>query len=370
VARRAARGTFPRWPKGAAAPVLAQQLRSGIVESRHRGHVVQVAADGRVEFLLGDAELVVSLRSAIKPFALIPLVESGAADSFALTPPELAVMASSHSGEDLHVRTLQSVFRRAGVTQSALACGSEGMPLDRPTFLRLAGDRERPGPIRHMCSGYHAGFLLLSKFRGWPLEGYWREEHPSQAAVRDVVGQVFGVRPDRLVSAIDSCGVPTYAFSLLEVARAYALLADPAAAVDGRVELAPALTRVRDAMLAAPERVAGTRERLDSALMKAVPGALLAKGGAEGLHGISILRGARGRPTPAAGMAISIEDGDPLGRAGWAVTVEALRQAGALDEAALEQLDAYRRPRVSDPNGRWAAETVARFELAPVAELT
>ena len=369
MARRPARGTFPRWPRGAAPPVLAEQIRGGIVESRHRGHVVQVAADGRVEYLLGDAELVVSLRSAIKPFALIPLIESGAADSFALTPSELAVMASSHSGEDLHVRTLQAVFRRAGVSQSALACGSEGMPLDRPTFVRLAGDRERPGPIRHMCSGYHAGFLLLSKFRGWPLEEYWREEHPSQVAVRDAVGRAFGVRPDRLVGAIDSCGVPTYAFSLLEVARAYALLAEPAAAVDARVELAPALTRVRDAILAAPEMVAGTRERLDTAVMKAVPGVIVAKGGAEGLHGISILRGARGRPTPAAGMAISIEDGDPLGRAGWAVTVESLRQVGALDDGALERLEAYRRPRVPDPLGRTVAETVTRFELAPVAEL-
>jgi len=367
--RRSVRGTFPRWPRGAAPPVLAEQVRGRIVESRHRGHVVQVGADGRVEYLLGDAELVVSLRSAIKPFALIPLIESGAAESFALTQTELAVMASSHSGEDLHVRTLQSVFRRAGVSQATLACGSEGMPLDRPTFLRLAGDRERPGPIRHMCSGYHAVFLLLSKFHGWPLEEYWREEHPSQVAARDAVARAFGVRQDRLVSAVDSCGVPTYAFSLLEVARAFALLAEPAAALDARVELVPALTQARNAMLAAPEMVAGTRERLDSAVMKAAPGAIVAKGGAEGLHGIALLPGARGRATPAAGLAISIEDGDPLGRAGWAVTIESLRQVGALDAAALERLDPYRRPRLPDPRGGTVAETVARFELAPVAEL-
>ena len=360
---------LPRWPKGTAAPILAEQVRGGIVESRHRGHVVQVAANGQVEHLVGDPELLVTLRSAVKPFALIPLIESGAADAFALTQPELAVLASSHSGEDLHVRTLQSVLRRAGISQSALACGSEGMPLDRATFLRLAGDRERPGPIRHMCSGYHAAFLLLSKFRGWPIDGYWRDEHPSQAAAREAVSRVFRVRPDRLVTAIDNCGVATYAFPLVEVARAFALLAEPAAASDPRVELAPALGRVRDAILAAPEMVGGTRERLDTAVMKAVPGGLIAKGGAEGLHGLAILPGTRGRVTPAAGLAIAIEDGDPLGRAGWAVAVEVLRQVGALDAAALDTLDAFRRPRVADPSGRPAAETVVRFELAPVAEL-
>jgi L-asparaginase II len=345
-------------------------VRGPIVESRHRGHIVQAGADGRIEYLLGDPDQVVTLRSAVKPFALIPLIESGAADAFALTPTELALLAGSHSGEDLHVRTLLSVLRRAGVSQSALACGSEGMPLDRVTFLRLAADGERPGPIRHMCSGSHSVFLLHSKYRGWALDGYWRDEHPSQLASRDAIARVFGVRPDRVSMAIDNCGVPTYAFPLVEIARAFALLAEPSAASNQRIALAPVLTRIRDAMLGAPEMVGGTTDRLDTALMKAVPGALVAKGGAEGLHGVAILRGTRGRPTPAAGLAISIEDGDPLGRAGRAVTVEALRQVGALDEAALERLEPFRRPRAPDPNGRPAAETVARFELAPLVEMT
>ena len=371
--RRAAsgrsRGAIPRWPRGTAAPLLAEQVRGGVVESRHRGHIVQVAADGRIEYLIGDPDHVVTLRSAVKPFALVALIESGAADAYALTPPELALLAGSHSGEDVHVRTLMSVLRRAGVSQSALACGSEGMPLDRVTFLRLAADGERPGPIRHMCSGSHSVFLLLSKYRGWPLDGYWRDEHPSQAAGRDAVARVFGVRPDRLVSSLDNCGVATFAFPLLEVAHAFALLAEPTAAADDRVALAPALTRIRDAMLAAPEMVGGTTDRLDTALMKAVPGGLISKGGAEGLHGVAILQGTRGRPTPASGMAISIEDGDPLGRAGRAVTVEALRQVGALDGAALQRLEALRRPVMLDPNGRSAAETIARFELAPLVEM-
>lgn len=344
-------------------------MRGSVLESAHRGHVVQVAADGRVEYLLGDAEQLVTLRSAVKPFAVLPLIESGAADAFGLTPTEIAVLASSHSGEDLHIRTLQSVLRRAGVSQSALACGSEGMPLDKMTFLRLAGDREKPGPVRHMCSGYHSVFLLLSKFRGWPLEGYWQDEHPSQLATRDAVARVFGVRPDRLVTAIDNCGVATFVFPLIDVARAYALLADPGAAGDARVGMAESLTRIRDAMLATPEMVGGTRERLDTELMRAVPGGLVAKGGAEGLRGIAVLPGTRGRPAPAAGMAISIDDGDAAGRAGWVVAVEALRQVGALDDPALRRLEPFRRPIARDPHGRPAAETLARFELAPVAEL-
>src|SRR3990172_5265612 len=119
----------PAWPANVPAPVLVEQRRGAITESRHRGHVVQVGADGAIERAIGDPNVVVTLRSAVKPFALAALVESGAADELNLTQPELAVMASSHHGEDLHVRTLQAVFRRAALSQNLLACGTALAPL-------------------------------------------------------------------------------------------------------------------------------------------------------------------------------------------------------------------------------------------------
>src|SRR4029078_13650758 len=94
---------------------------------------------------------------------------------------------------------------------------------------------------------------------------------------------------------IDGCGVETYAFPLREIARAYAMLADPAAirTDDPRAELAASLVIVRDAMLANPEMIAGRHDRLDTSLMKAAPGRLVAKAGIEALRGLAILPGAR-----------------------------------------------------------------------------
>lgn len=351
-------------------PVLVRQLRGGISESEHRGHIVEVDAEGRITHVLGDPERLVTLRSTVKPFGAVALVEAGGVEAWDLTPAELAIMASSHSGEDLHVRTVQAVFRRAGVSQSVLACGSEGMPLDGLTAARLARDGERPSPIRHMCSGQHSVFILLSRLNGWPLESYWQDDHPSQAAYRSVVARAFGVDPSRLVSAIDGCGVATFAFPLRDVARAYAMLADPAAvpAKDPRRSLAPALIRIRDAMLAHPEMVGGNRERLDTSVMKAVPGRIVSKSGMEALRGLAILPGARTRGGPT-GLAIKIEDGDGYERAMWAATVEALAQIGVLSGQALRTLGRYHRPMTMDPHGRPAGEAVAEFELAPVGEL-
>jgi L-asparaginase II len=345
--------------------------RSGIVESRHRGHIVQVGAGGEIERALGDPDIVVTLRSAAKPFALVALVESGAAKEFGLTPPELALMAASHSGEDLHVRTLQAVFRRAGVSQSLLACGTDDAPLDALTAARLARDGEQAGPVRHNCSGQHASSILLSRYSGWTLADYWRPEHPSQVAARTAVGRCFGIQPEALRTAVDRCGILTYAVPLVEVARAYALLADPerVAGSSARSRVVPPLTRIRDAMLAWPEMVAGTRERVDTAVMKALPGRLISKGGAEGLRGLALLAGSRGDGTEAAGMAITIEDGDGSDRAGRAVAVEALEQVEVLSTQLVRQLGAYHRPIERDPRGAPCSEALPEFELAPISEL-
>jgi len=259
-----------------------------------------------------------------------------------------------------------------GIT-SLLACGAEKMPLDELTAARLARDGEKASPVRHMCSGQHSALILLAKLRGWSLEDYWLDDHPAQVAYGETVARAYGTTPGRLRTAVDGCGLLTYAFPLREVARAYAMLAEPSAVPGGdlRASLTPALTRVRDAMLAHPEMVGGRHDRLDTSLMKAAPGRLVSKAGMEALRGLAILPGPRsgtheGGPS---GMAVKIEDGDGFDRGTWAASVEALRQAGVLDGGALRDLARYHRPVSLDPHGRAAAEAIPDFDLAPVGEL-
>ncbi len=348
-------------------------MRAGVEESVHRGDIVEVDVTGRILRAIGDPDHVVNLRSCVKPFGLVALLEAGGIESFALEPAELALMASSHSGEDLHVRTLQGLYRRTGVSQAMLACGSDGMPLDALTAARLARDGEKASPVRHMCSGQHSVFLLLCRLHGWETDGYWLEEHPAQVAYRGAVARAFGTTPAKLRLGIDGCGIPTYAFPLRDVARAYAFLAGPDAIAtsDSRASLAKPLATIRDAMLAHPDLVAGSRDRLDTSLMKAVPGRVVSKGGMEALRGVAITKGSRGNgaEVAASGMAIKIEDGDGYDRATWAATVEALQQAGVLAGQSVRVLGRYHRPSVTDPHGRVSAEAIPSFELAPLHEL-
>ena len=372
--RPAKRAAEPRPPRPVEShrtpPILVRQFRGDVVESVHRGSIVQAAADGSVLCVLGDPDLTVNLRSSVKPFGLVALLEAGGIESFDLSPAELALMAGSHSGEDLHVRTLQSVFRRSGISQQFLGCGSEGAPLDALTAARLARDGEKAGSIRHMCSGQHASMLLLCKINDWPFEEYWRPDHPVQRLYLQTVARAFGTSPSAIPTSIDACGVPTYAFPLREVARAFAVLADPAGipADDPRASLADPLAQIRDAMVANPEMVAGTRDRLDTSVMKAAPGRIVAKGGREGLRGFALLPGGP-HQAAASGVAIKIEDGGGFDRASSAASVETLRQIGALDGPAARALGRYHRPRGTDPRGNLVAEAIPEFELAPVGEL-
>ena len=73
-----------------ALPVLAEVRRGPIVESWHHGVIVIADPDGKIMLSYGDADLITSTRSTIKPIQALPLITSGAADHYQLTPRELA----------------------------------------------------------------------------------------------------------------------------------------------------------------------------------------------------------------------------------------------------------------------------------------
>jgi L-asparaginase II len=343
--------------------VLVEVRRGQTVESRHRGHIVQVDAAGVISRSIGAPSTDVMLRSTVKPLGVVALIESGAAADLKLTRAELAIMCASHTGEDKHVRTLQGLFRRASVTQALLQCGTEGAPADQVTATRLARDGETPGAVRHGCSGFHAASILMSAYAGWSLDDYADPKHPSQVAVRETVARLLGRDPAEIVCATDNCGLLTYEVTLLEMARAYLLLADPEgpAVSEAQAPSAAALKQVREAMTAEPEMVGGTYDNLDTELMRRRPGRLVAKSGADGMRAMGLVATAGAE---ASGIAIKVEDGDGSRRAIKATSVEVLAQLGLLDDRDLRTLAGYPHPTVFAPSGEEAASAMPSFELA------
>ena len=344
--------------------MLVEVTRGDRVESVHRGSVAVVAPDGSPIASVGDPAHVVFWRSSAKPFQLAPFVASGRFDEYGLGSEALAIMAASHSGEDRHVRLVQEILRRAGLTSSVLH-NQVHAPYDTETAQRLVRDGEKPTVLRGNCSGKHAGMVLFAKASGWGVDGYWDLDHPVQRQALETVSALSDVPIEEIGTAVDGCGVVTFATPLRGLAVAFARLADPSAVADP--PLRTALTRIRDAMMAHPELVAGERRRIDTALMRAYPKRVVSKGGAEGVLAMGLPPGALPRSAPFGdgpmGVAAKVEDGNLARRAGDATSVAALRQLGLVTDSLPAAVAGLAAPPILDPRGELAGEVRAAFRL-------
>jgi L-asparaginase II len=282
-------------------PVVAEVVRSGFVESRHRGAVAALAADGNPVIAVGRTGVPILPRSANKPLQATAMLRCG----LGLDSELLALAAASHSGEDFHADGVRKILSSAGLTEDDLRC-PPSWPVDTGTAQRLIARGEAMSRIRMNCSGKHAAMLATCVQNGWPTDGYLAPDHPLQQAIRQTVEELAGQKS--AATGVDGCGAPLFALTLAGLARAFRALVLAAPGTPER--------RVADAMRAYPEWTSGTA-RDELRLMSAVPG-LLVKSGAEGVDAFAFGDGRSG--------AIKIDDGAQ--RARTPVTVAALRLLG------------------------------------------
>ncbi|MBV8198215.1 MAG: asparaginase [Candidatus Eremiobacteraeota bacterium] len=329
--------------------LLVEVTRGKLVESVHRVAACVVDGGDAVLYGAGDIEAPVYLRSSAKPFIAAAIVRSGAAARFNLEPREIAVIAGSHFGEPFHVDAVASILAKVGMDGGALQCGVH-WPYDDAVAEALRGAGEGPSALHNNCSGKHAGILALCTTIGADTATYLRPENPAQQYILQYCARVTGDDAARWPIGVDGCGIPVYATSLRKAARSFARLATQEG-VDAAD--AQALRAVRDAMLAHPEYVAGTG-RLDTELMRAAGGNLVAKAGAEGVHGIGAI-------APGYGYAGKVLDGSS--RARGPATLAVLREVGVLDEGKAGELARFAAPPVYNRAG----EIVGRIGVPPRA---
>jgi L-asparaginase II len=240
--------------------------RGGLVEATHRVHGARVA-DGKVLESWGDPHLVTFMRSAAKPLQALPLTRARGD----LASEELAIACASHGASSEQLAAVESLLARSGSREADLECGS------------VNGSR-----LAHNCSGKHAGMLCTCAARGWERRGYRLAEHPLQRELLAVVEEAAGTAVE--ATAIDGCGVVTFAFPLTSMAAAFGRLRR------GELEGAADVVAV---MTAHPALVEGPGHAATE-VMLALPGSV-AKGGAEGLLCIGLPDGT--------GVVLKVEDG-------------------------------------------------------------
>jgi L-asparaginase II len=121
-----------------------------------------------------------------------------------------------------------------------------------------------------------------------------------------------------------------------------------------------ACKRIVKAMIDFPEMVGGTKDRLDTELIKAGKGRLISKIGAEGVYTVGVLPCAEW--PSGLGLALKIEDGDDH-RARPPAVIDALRQLNVLATDELAALASYAPTVIKNRRGERVGEARAAFTL-------
>ncbi len=227
---------------------------------------------GAISWVHGDEEIhsfggnvLVYGRSMMKP--LLMKIFTDVLDDV-LTDEQKAIACSSHNGDTEHVATAQSIL-----TESEW--GLMQCPLDVP-LVQFGRQVRRPRRWFHTCSGEHAALLRALRLKGINRAGYTL---PTSSWFQDFIDLLNSMlHPDwkPLRIAKDGCGLPTVSNTVDELATLFS-----------------ALVRTKDddwiwdAMCKHPDLIGGFN-RLDSTIIKAGEGRVLAKEGADGLLGIAI----------------------------------------------------------------------------------
>jgi L-asparaginase II len=291
--------------------MFIESHRGSVLESRHRVHVAVVDANGQLVAQAGDPAYTTFWRSAAKPFQALPLVEDGVVERFGLTRQDLALACASHSSEPGQVALVREFLQRIGCSERDLMCGPH-----KPLSDAVARDYETRGlrltAVYSNCSGKHTGMLALAKHHGWPTEFYARIEHPVQQRCLAAVSRWTDMPVKQIGIAVDGCGVACFALPLRNMALAYARLRISDFGL--RIEQGEDKSAIRnpqsaiiEAMLHHPDLVAG-EGRPCTEVMRAHPGRVVAKVGAEGVYSALLIR-------EGLGITLKVEDGHSVASA-------------------------------------------------------
>jgi L-asparaginase II len=281
-------------------PVVAEVVRSGFVEGRHRGSVVALGPSGSVLWSTGEVRGTMLPRSSNKPIQAVAMLRCG----LELPPDLLALAAASHSGEAFHLQGVRRILEGAGLDESWLQTPPDH-PLEDRAREQALRDGVPPSPIQMNCSGKHAAMLATCVVNGWDPATYPDPAHPLQRAIRATLEELTGVAVE--VVAVDGCGAPLLSTSLTGLARAFRRLVLATGGPEHRVAAA-----YREY----PEHASGSG-RDEARLLRALPGAI-GKAGAEGCYAVALPDGHA--------VALKIDDG--AARARPVVMAAALRRLG------------------------------------------
>lgn len=286
---------------------------SAVFDLAHYGYICIVDENSRVFYQAGDCGDLVFYRSASKPIQALPIFKYGLHKVYGIENRESVVMSASHVGGSDHVAAVESILKKAGLTEDIL-CMHPTVPAEVTANEERIRKGIPPRKVYHNCSGKHAALLLIQKYLGGVLEDYWKVDTLVFGETAAVIKKMAETETVKI--GVDGCGVPVFAVGMKNIAISYKNLA------------CPDKIREEDLQRAVIENTANIMQYPDMirgkgylcSMMNEDPN-IIAKGGANGVYGIGLKK-------QRLGIALKFVDGT---ESAWAFMIqEILRALGAL----------------------------------------
>ena len=305
----------------------------------HFGYVCIVDETSNVLYSAGDCDDFVFYRSASKPIQSLPVFKYALDKLYGIEEKESVIMSASHAGEPCHVEAVESILRKAGLSEDLLC-----MNPTRPTTEEYNDARIRAGlPLRkvyHNCSGKHAALLLIQKHLGGKLEDYWKADTPVFHEVAQTLKTVS--EAEQMKVGVDGCGVPVFAVPMKNIAISFKNLACPDKIKDDKLQ--PAATDNVGRIQRHPEMIRGSS--YPCSIMNMDPN-IIAKGGANGVYAFGLKK-------QRLGIAFKFIDGT---EAAWPFMLkESLKACNALTPEHEKRLDTLHPTYFINDNGKIVGE--------------
>jgi L-asparaginase II len=326
-------------------PILVERYRGEVLESFHTGVVCIVDKNGEIIFSLGDINQVCFPRSALKFFQVIPLLESGAVKEFNFNLEEIALMCGSHNGETRHLKVVDSILRKIGLSQKNLKCGAQypTLTVDKNEMIKSG---LQPRDIHNNCSGKHAGFLAMCVYAGYSIEDYLENTHPLHQEIKRITAEMHEYPESKLVTAIDGCSAPIFALPVFNQAIGYKNLVNPESFSEKR-QLACKI--IIEAVSTYPYMIAG-KGRYCTELLEQFGDRLIGKTGADGVYSLGFRK-------ELWGGSIKIDDG--LMGPQYAVAQEIISRLDIGSPDKLKSLEHY----INEPVFNWAKHKTGHISV-------
>lgn len=209
-----------------------------------------------------DPSVTMIARSLLKPWQFLACDTIG-------PEPYWALGLSSHSGQPHHMDELHHLSQLARAGEDELFC-PRGYPLDPGVSSMMQNAGIKPSRMHHPCAGKHLLMLAACRKHDFDVARYWDPDHPIQKKVHSLIGQYIQEKP---IWMTDSCGLPTMAVTARGMIGMWERLVT---SDDPKVQKMKSLWTENI-------RLVGGYGRLESDLMEAGKGRLIAKEGADGL---------------------------------------------------------------------------------------